>query len=65
MKTIFISSTFQDMQYERDIIQAKVLPRIREFVKQYGETIELCDLRWGIDSANLSESESTGKILQV
>lgn len=65
MKTIFISSTFQDMQYERDIIQAKVLTRIREFVKQYGETIELCDLRWGIDSANLSESESTGKILQV
>lgn len=65
MKTIFISSTFQDMQHERDIIQAKVLPRIREFIKQYGETIELCDLRWGIDSTNMSESESTGKILQV
>ena len=65
MKTIFISSTFQDMQNERDIIQAKVLPRIRDFVKQYGETIELCDLRWGIDSMELNERETTDKILQV
>lgn len=65
MSTIFISSTFQDMQQERDILQCKVLPRIKDFAKQYGKNIELCDLRWGINSLEMDEEKSTMKILQV
>ena len=65
MSTIFISSTFQDMQQERDILQYKVLPRIKDFAKQYGKNIELCDLRWGINSLEMDEEKSTMKILQV
>ena len=44
MNTIFVSSTFKDMQFERDIIQKQVLPRLQEFAKSYGETVEICDL---------------------
>lgn len=65
MSAIFISSTFQDMQQERDILQYKVLPRIKDFAKQYGKNIELCDLRWGVNSLGMDEEKSTMKILQV
>ncbi|MBQ2726479.1 MAG: DUF4062 domain-containing protein [Clostridia bacterium] len=65
MSSIFISSTFQDMQQERDILQNSVLPRIKDLAKQYGKNIDLCDLRWGINSSGMSEEESTAKVLQV
>ena len=65
MSTIFVSSTFQDMQQERDILQNYVLPKVKEFAKQYGKNIDLCDLRWGINSIGMSEAESTAKVLQV
>lgn len=65
MKTIFVSSTFQDMHFERDILQQKVLPRLQEFAKKYGETVELCDLRWGVDTTGMNEEQSASKILQT
>lgn len=65
MNTIFVSSTFQDMQQERDVLQNSVLPRIKEFAKQYGKSIDLCDLRWGVNTLGMSEAESTAKVLQV
>lgn len=65
MKTIFISSTFQDMHQERDVLQYEVLPKLKELAKQYGKNIELCDLRWGVDSLHMDEEESTAKVLQV
>ena len=65
MNTIFVSSTFIDMQFERDILQKQVLPRLQEFAKSYGETVELCDLRWGINTAGMDEQQSTSKILQI
>ncbi|MBR7084184.1 MAG: DUF4062 domain-containing protein, partial [Oscillospiraceae bacterium] len=33
--------------------------------KQYGETISVCDLRWGIDTSEMSENESATKVLRV
>lgn len=63
MKSIFISSTFRDMQYERDLIQEKVLPELREFMKQFGESIEFVDLRWGIDTSK--EDAAMKKVLEV
>lgn len=52
---VFISSTFKDMQRERDILVRAVFPRLRE--RMTLETISLyeVDLRWGItqeDSEN-------------
>ena len=35
-KSIFISSTFRDMQAERDTLRDFVLPKVNEFAAQYG-----------------------------
>lgn len=46
MRTIFVSSTFADMQFERDILRDEVAPRINDLARQYNDHIEFCDLRW-------------------
>ena len=53
------------MQQERDVLQNSVLPRIKELARQYGKSIDLCDLRWGVNTLGMSEAESTAKVLQV
>jgi len=65
MKTIFISSTFNDMQMERDTIQNIVMPRINEEAKEYGDRVSFCDLRWGIDTSELESEESSKKVMRV
>lgn len=65
MKTFFISSTFKDMQAERDILQEKVFPRLRKLAAEYGEDVSELDLRWGVDTMNLSEEESGKQVLKV
>lgn len=58
MKSIFISSTFRDMQAERDILHLQVFPELRKRLAQYGEDVQELDLRWGVDTSRLSEEES-------
>ncbi|MDO5106752.1 MAG: DUF4062 domain-containing protein, partial [Coriobacteriaceae bacterium] len=65
MNTIFVSSTFRDMNGERDIIQRRVVPSVNTVAAQYGESIWCKDLRWGIDTSNLSESTGSAKVLDV
>ena len=65
MKKIFVSSTFRDMQYERDILHESVLPRLNAAALEYGDALSLCDLRWGVDTSELSEAESARKVLSV
>lgn len=65
MKSVFISSTFKDMQAERDYFHEKVFPRLRAKVKVYGENIQELDLRWGVDTANMTEEESGRQVLKV
>lgn len=65
MKTIFVSSTFKDFQRERDVLRDNVLPQINLVAKKYGETIEFCDLRWGIDTSKLDSVETAQKVLTV
>lgn len=65
MKKIFISSTFKDMQYERDILHEQVLPKLNATAMEYGDSVSLCDLRWGVDTSDLSEAESARKVLSV
>ena len=47
MITFFVSSTFEDMVGEREILHREVLPRINKEIRKYGEYISICDLRWG------------------
>lgn len=65
MNTIFLSSTFNDMQNERDAFHRVILPQLNQTFAKYGEVFQICDLRWGIDTTNESEENSTVKILKV
>lgn len=58
MKSIFISSTFRDMQAERDILHQQVFPALRKRLSAYGEDIQELDLRWGVDTSRMSEEKS-------
>ena len=65
VKCIFISSTFKDMQNERDLIRDKVEPVLKDFAEKYGKVIQLIDLRWGVNTKKLSEKESSEKVLKT
>ncbi len=65
MSTIFVSSTFRDMHYERDALQEKVLPVLNEQAVRYGKNLSFCDLRWGINTADLDSEVGSQKVLDV
>ncbi len=65
MKTIFVSSTFNDMQYERDAIQEIATPLINANAKKYGESVSFCDLRWGVNTTTLENDAGSKKVLDV
>ena len=65
MRSVFISSTFKDMQAERDYLHEKIFPRLRRLVGQYGEDIQEVDLRWGVDTYHMSEEKSNYQVLRV
>lgn len=64
-RSIFISSTFKDMQNERDVLQLDVLPTLRREAAKYGETVNLIDLRWGVSTTDMDEKEGNKKVLDV
>lgn len=66
MNSIFISSSFMDMQHERDAIRYLVLPKINDYLrKNYGQETTIIDLRWGIDTSNDDEASSMKKIIRT
>ena len=65
MKNIFVSSTFRDMQAERDLVQEEVLPQLRNKAKSYGENINMIDLRWGVDTSELESEAGSMKVMSV
>ncbi|MCH9808556.1 MAG: DUF4062 domain-containing protein [Alphaproteobacteria bacterium] len=46
-----MSSTFQDMQRERDILARLVFPRLRTLLQNRGVELNEVDLRWGVTHA--------------
>lgn len=65
MKNIFISSTFRDMQAERDMVHEYVVPALRSKARKYGENVNVIDLRWGVDTSQLETDEGSKKVLSV
>lgn len=63
--SVFISSTFVDMHYERDMIHERVLPAINKAGEEYGQQISFCDLRWGVNTGDLDNDDGSKKILSV
>ena len=45
---IFVSSTFSDMKAERNALQEKVFPRLRDLAAAHGCRFQAIDLRWGV-----------------
>lgn len=58
---IFISSTFRDMQKERDLLIKHVFPEIRSVCAQRMVTFTEVDLRWGITEEQAAE----GRVLPI
>ncbi|HET9136556.1 MAG TPA: tetratricopeptide repeat protein [Candidatus Kapabacteria bacterium] len=58
---IFISSTFHDLQEEREYLIKRVFPGIRQLCRERGVELTEIDLRWG-----LTEEEATqGKVIRT
>ena len=53
------------MQGERDVIRTRVAPALRQVAAEYGQSVRLLDLRWGVNTANMSEEEAAQKVLDV
>jgi hypothetical protein len=56
---IFVSSTFHDMQRERDILARAIFPRLRERAASLNLSLLEVDLRWGISAA---QAENLGAV---
>ena len=56
---VFISSTFRDMQAERDELVLRVFPQLRKLCEARGVTWGEVDLRWGVSD----EQKAEGKVL--
>jgi len=58
---VFISSTFRDMQEERDILIKKVFPELRRRCRERGVEFVEVDLRWGVTE----EQAERGEVLPI
>ncbi len=65
MIKVFVSSTFKDMHYERDLIHEKVLPQLNGLAAKYADSLDFCDLRWGVDTKDMDSEEGSKKVLSV
>lgn len=63
--SVFVSSTFKDMQAERDYLNKYVLPRLQESLIAKGIIIKIIDLRWGISNDSVDEESFEAKVLHV
>ena len=58
---IFLSSTFSDMQEERNYLTKRIFPKIRQECEKRGVNFSVLDLRWGITE----EESRTGKVIEI
>jgi tetratricopeptide (TPR) repeat protein len=58
---VFISSTFRDMQAERDYLLKFTFPQLRRLCESRGVTWGEVDLRWGVTD----EQSAEGKVLPI
>lgn len=58
---VFISSTFQDLQDERDYLMRHIFPELRLYASKRDVTLTELDLRWGITE----DEAKSGKVLEI
>lgn len=54
---VFVSSTFSDMQAERDLLVKTVFPQLRKLCEARAVTWGEVDLRWGITDEETAEGQ--------
>ena len=62
---IFISSTFKDMDFERDVIRNLVIPQLNHTYAKYNLDFHVIDLRYGINTSGMSEKVASQKVLNM
>ncbi len=65
MIRFFVSSTFRDMHTERDLIHNQVFPALSQEAFAHADTVDYCDLRWGVDTTGQNGDEANRKVLSV
>lgn len=58
---VFLSSTFRDMQHERDYLIKKIFPQIRHACRERLVEFTEVDLRWGVTQ----EEAEQGKVVRI
>ncbi len=61
MIRVFISSTFRDLQQERQELVKFIFPKLRKICEERGVTWGEVDLRWGVSD----EQKAEGKVLPI
>lgn len=62
---LFLSSTFTDMQCERDYIMKFSIPEINKRLKEKNVRVKAVDLRWGIDTSTTSEEQNSMDVIKI
>ncbi|HEY5177274.1 MAG TPA: DUF4062 domain-containing protein [Terriglobales bacterium] len=57
-RPVFVSSTFRDMQAERDHLARFVFPELEERLRERFHHLEPIDLRWGVETVTAADQES-------
>src|SRR5919107_4834633 len=58
---VFVSSTFRDMQAEREELVKRVFPQVRRMCESRGVAWSEVDLRWGVTD----EQKAEGAVLPI
>jgi hypothetical protein len=58
---VFISSTFRDLQEEREHLVKKIFPEVRALCRERGVTFTEVDLRWGVTE----EDVTSGRVIRT
>jgi hypothetical protein len=63
---VFVSSTFEDMEVERNILHTDVFPRLRRLCARHGTRFQAIDLRWGVSGeASFDQRAATISLQEV
>ncbi|MCF7859120.1 MAG: DUF4062 domain-containing protein [Candidatus Cloacimonetes bacterium] len=58
---VFVSSTFDDMKMERNLLMNEVFPKLEKFCLGKGARFQAIDLRWGVNE----ESQRNQKTMEI
>lgn len=61
---VFLSSTFRDMDAERDAIMNRVYPSVAQQLARHNIHVDFIDLRWGVSTNDVDEADRENHVLR-